>query len=132
MCIYICAHSIVRLSIADNICDPHIANNVHILTYMSDFRRIDHLHRGQFLRSPSPQPMHSGSNGPPIGRNATWRRISVFYFYLLSKGGYVFGSVGLSVCLSVCLFACGQHYSKSYKRIGMTFYGGVLGSTMKN
>ena len=24
-------------------------------------------------------------------------------FYLLGKGGYVFGSVGLSVCLSVCL-----------------------------
>ena len=36
-------------------------------------------------------------------------------YYLLSKGGYVFGSVGLSVCLSVC----GQHYSKSYERIGM-------------
>ena len=25
------------------------------------------------------------------------------YFYLLGKGGYVFGSVGLSVCLFVCL-----------------------------
>ena len=50
--------------------------------------------------------------------------------YLLGKGGYVFGSVGLSVCLSVCL--CGQHYSKSYERIGMKFYGGVLGNTMKN
>ena len=48
--------------------------------------------------------------------------------YLLGKGGYVFGSVGLFVCLSVC----GQHYSKSYERIGMKFYGGVLGSTMKN
>ena len=24
-------------------------------------------------------------------------------FYLLGKGGYVFGSVGLSVCLFVCL-----------------------------
>ena len=42
--------------------------------------------------------------------------------------GYVFGSVGLFVCLSVC----GQHYSKCSKRIGMKFYGGVLGSTMKN
>ena len=56
--------------------------------------------------------------------------------YLLGKGGYVFGSVGLSVCLFVslfvCLFVCGQHYSKSNKRIGMKFYGGVLGSTMKN
>ena len=48
--------------------------------------------------------------------------------YLLGKGGYVFGSVGLSVCLSVC----GQHYSKSYERIGVKFYGGVLGSIMKN
>ena len=39
--------------------------------------------------------------------------------YLLGKGGYVFGSVGLFVCLSVC----GQHYSKRYERIGMKFYG---------
>ena len=30
----------------------------------------------------------------------------------LGKGGYVVGSVGLSVCLSVC----GQHYSESYER----------------
>ena len=27
----------------------------------------------------------------------------VYIHYLLGKGGYVFGSVGLSVCLSVCL-----------------------------
>ena len=40
------------------------------------------------------------------------------------KGGYVFGSVGLSVC--------GQHYSKSYKWIGMKFYGVILGSIIKN
>ena len=33
---------------------------------------------------------------------------NVHYYYLLGKGGYVFGGVGLSVCLSVC----GQHYSK--------------------
>ena len=36
------------------------------------------------------------------------------------------------VCLLVCLSVCGQHYSKSYERIGMKFYGGVLGSTKKN
>ena len=36
------------------------------------------------------------------------------------------------VSLSVCLFVCGQHYSKSYERIGMTFYGRVLSSTRKN
>ena len=36
-----------------------------------------------------------------------------------------------SVRLSVCLFVCGQHYLKRYKRIGVKFYGGVLGSTMK-
>ena len=40
---------------------------------------------------------------------------------LLQKGGYVFGSFGLSVCLFV---VCGQHYSKCYERIGMKFYGG--------
>ena len=44
----------------------------------------------------------------------------------------VFGSIGLFVCLFVCLSVCGQHYSKGYERIGMKFYGGVLGSTMKN
>ena len=34
----------------------------------------------------------------------------------------------------VCLFDCGQHYSESYERIGMKFYGEVLGSrpTIKN
>ena len=32
----------------------------------------------------------------------------------------------------VCLFVCGQHYSESYERIGMKFYGGALGSTMKS
>ena len=59
--------------------------------------------------------------------------ISLTHYCLLGKGGYVFGSVGLSVCLVVCLLsACGQHYSKSYELIGMKFYGGVLGSTMKN
>ena len=40
--------------------------------------------------------------------------------------------VSLSVCLCVCLFVCGQHYSKSYERIGMKFYGWVLSSTRKN
>ena len=49
-------------------------------------------------------------------------------YYLLGKGGYVFGSVGLSVCL----FVYEQHYSKSYEQIGTKFYGGTLGSTMKN
>ena len=53
---------------------------------------------------------------------------ATLYHYLLGKGGYVFGSVGLSVCL----FVCGQHYSKSYERIGMKFYGRVLSSTSKN
>ena len=32
----------------------------------------------------------------------------------------------------VCLSVSGQHYSKSYERIGIKFYGAVLGSTMKN
>ena len=31
----------------------------------------------------------------------------------------------------VCLFVC-EHYSKSYQRIGMKFYGGVLGSARKH
>ena len=32
----------------------------------------------------------------------------------------------------VSLFVCGQHYSKSYERIGMKFYGRVLSNTRKN
>ena len=40
--------------------------------------------------------------------------------------------VCLSVSLSVSLFVCGQHYSKSYKRIGMKLFEGVLGCAMKN
>ena len=40
---------------------------------------------------------------------------NVHYYYLLGKGGYVFGGFGLSVC--------GQHYSKSYERTGIKFLG---------
>ena len=40
--------------------------------------------------------------------------------------------VALVCLLFVCLSVCGQHYSKSYERIGMKCYGGVLGSTIKN
>ena len=63
--------------------------------------------------------------------------------YLAEQHIYLFTSLATSlakevmflvalVCLFVCLSACGQHYSQSYKRIGMKFYGGVLGSTIKN
>ena len=41
-----------------------------------------------------------------------------------------FGKVGLSVCLSVCLFK--DITQKRYEHTGVQFYGGVLGSTMKN
>ena len=39
------------------------------------------------------------------------------FFYLIGKGGYVFGSVGLSVCE--------YYYSKYYEQIVMKLYGGV-------
>ena len=52
-------------------------------------------------------------------------------YFLICKGGYVFGSVGLSVCLFVCLSE-DNITQKSYERIGVKFNGGVLGSTMKN
>ena len=45
------------------------------------------------------------------------------YYYHLGKGGYVFGSVGLSVCV----FVCGQN-----EWITKKFYEGALGNTMKN
>ena len=36
------------------------------------------------------------------------------------------------VCLSACLFVCGQHYSKTYERMGMKFHARLLGGTMQN
>ena len=39
-------------------------------------------------------------------------------YYLPGKGGYVFGSIGLSVC---------KHYSKFYERIVIISYGEVWG-----
>ena len=79
--------------------------------------------------------------------------IQNFFFFFFFLGGWVVfhnqGSTFLQwtiwelwsasakeVCalwvLLVCLFVCGQHYSKSYERIGMKFYGRVLSSTKKN
>ena len=51
-------------------------------------------------------------------RSVTWdasvwkKKYAVIAYPFFGKGGYVFGSVGLSNCLFVCLFVCGQHYSK--------------------
>ena len=53
-------------------------------------------------------------------------KVYIHHIYLIGKGGYVFGSISLSICL----FVCGQHYSKSYEWIGVKFYGEVLDSTM--
>ena len=54
-------------------------------------------------------------------------------YYLLAKEVmFLVALVSEFVSLSVCLFVCGQHYSKSYERIGMKFYGRVLSSTRKN
>ena len=42
----------------------------------------------------------------PADRRALWLASDnscYSFYYLLGKGGYVFGSVGLSVCLFVCL-----------------------------
>ena len=75
---------------------------------------------------------HSTEQKVTLYSDKTIEEICTLFYYLLGKGGYVFGSVGLFVCLPVCLSVCGQHYSKGYERIGMKFYGGVLGSTMKN
>ena len=64
-----------------------------------------------------------------------WRLIlgwnSLFNWIVISLAKEVMFLVAL-VSLSVCLFVCGQHYSKSYERIGMKFYGRVLSSTWKN
>ena len=49
---------------------------------------------------------------------------TVLIFASFVKGGYVFGSVLLSICfLFVCLSVREQHSSTSYKRIAMKFYG---------
>ena len=55
--------------------------------------------------------------------------IYLLIFTSLAKEGMFLVAL---VCLFVCLSVCGQQNSKSYERIGMKFYAGVLGSTMKN
>ena len=80
---------------------------------------VDKINVRSCISSPAPTRQTPVGGGGGGGGNL---------YYLLGKGGYVFGSVGLSVCL----FVCEQHYSKSYERIGMKFYGQVLSSTSKN
>ena len=48
---------------------------------------------------------------------------NITVYYLLGKAlaKEVMFLVAL-VCLFVCLSVCGQHFSKSYKQIGMKFY----------
>ena len=71
------------------------------------------------------------------------RRIDAIYIGTSSSSSLVIAGIITSlakevmflvalVCLFVCLFVCEQHYSKSYERIGMKFYGRVLSSTSKN
>ena len=76
-----------------------------------------------------------------------------FFFFFRGVGSlsqpriniFTVGNMGVMICLGqgglrslsasslfVCLFVCEQHYSKSYERIGMKFYGRVLSSTRKN
>ena len=61
--------------------------------------------------------------------------ISGAFYHPLGKGGYVFSTVGWSVChpvcLSVCAFVCFQHHSKNYEQIAIKFYGRVR-SAKKN
>ena len=72
--------------------------------------------------------------------NTSWRQRKCAYKPHWSKGdNIIITSLAKEVmflvalvCLFVCLSVCGQHYSNTYERIGMKFYGGVLGSTMKN
>ena len=75
-----------------------------------------------------------------FARRDTADKCSLFFFclplcslgaFITSLAKEVMFLVAL-VCLFVCLFVCEQHYSKSYKRIGMKFYGRVLSSTSKN
>ena len=52
------------------------------------------------------------------------------FYYLLGKGGYMF-LVALVCLLSVCL-SVDNIIQKVMNGLGMKFYGGVLGKTMKN
>ena len=67
-------------------------------------------------------------------QNYFWITIDSYelLFISLTKQGYVCGSVCLSVSLPFCLFVSEQHYSTSYERIAMKFYGEVKGGTRKN
>ena len=68
---------------------------------------------------------------PPLFSGSSCSVVCVLCFVFTSLAKEVMFLVAL-VCLSVCLFVCEQHYSKSYERIGMKFYGRVLSSTSKN
>ena len=67
-----------------------------------------------------------------VVRNLHEPQAALFITSLAKEVMFLVALVSLSVCLIVCLFVCGQHYSKSYERIGMKFYGRVLSSTRKN
>ena len=67
----------------------------------------------------------------PNGELYGWLRATLGFFFFTSLAKEVMFLVAL-VCLFVCLFVCEQHYSKSYERIGMKFYGRVLSSISKN
>ena len=69
-----------------------------------------------------------------MGQTMTYyvRNLLVVTFQILlppwfGKEGYVFGSIGLSVCSFVS-----EHYSKTYEQIGMKLSPRLLGGTMKN
>ena len=55
-----------------------------------------------------------------------WRLALRWAYYLLGKSGLMF------LVVFVCLSVCGQQYPNTYEWIGLKFYGGVLGGTMKN
>ena len=87
-------------------------------------------------------PDRGASNDPKLfffgGGSLSPPRLNIFtvgnmgVLICLGQGGLRSLSASSFGSLLVCLSVCGQHYSKSYERIGMKFYGGVLGSTVKN
>ena len=98
-------------------------NNCTTITVSWIVTKINHYHFSWTLPPPAP-PLHQKTNH--------FNKIYQYHFISLPPWQKRLFFRRWFVCLFVCLFVCGQHYSKSYERIGMKFYGGVLDSTMKN
>ena len=93
---------------------------------------VGHHSKFEFVLSPGLEPRSPACKASMLTTTPTAPMVPLIITSLAKEVMFLVALVSLSVCLFVCLSVCGQHYSKSYERIGMKFYGRVLSSTRKN